>query len=403
MKNRILNTTLCILVSSILIATTSASFCIDGRLHKRCFMESNNALAFNKASISTHRLLTVKDYSEDSRKFRRKVFTHKDWIKHRSSNRTVKNLTTLLKSGIVRQTLTECLITIFITICVYCYNLFFIYGFEDLSMVHHNPLVSTSLPPAVLPSVPFNFASPALGLLLVFKTNTSYARWDDSRKAWGLIVNHTRDMVRMTAAKATPQDEENLRIFALYTWVFPRALTYHLLGDEDKQDFEEDMREKLPSDIAEEMIGVRHKPIKALSNLSNQLTKLTLSDIAMGNIENSITELCNASGTCERIFSSPVPLVYTRHTSRFVAVWVLLLPFALWEPFGDGWNHIGMIPASIILSFFFFGIDELSVQLEEPFSVLPLHSITRGIEAASDEHVQWYDSKMKKEDQHPNL
>jgi len=207
----------------------------------------------------------------------------------------------------------------------------------------------------------------------------------------------------MTAAKATPQDEENLRIFALYTWVFPRALTYHLLGEEDKQDFEEDMREKLPSDIAEEMIGVRHKPIKALSNLSNQLTKLTLSDIAMGNIENSITELCNASGTCERIFSSPVPLVYTRHTSRFVAVWVLLLPFALWEPFGDGWNHIGMIPASIILSFFFFGIDELSVQLEEPFSVLPLHSITRGIEAASDEHVQWYDSKMKKEDQHPNL
>ena len=37
-----------------------------------------------------------------------------------------------------------------------------------------------------------------------------------------------------------------------------------------------------------------------------------------------------------------------------------------------------MVPAAAILAFFFFGIEELAVQLEEPFSILPLTIITNG-------------------------
>ena len=43
---------------------------------------------------------------------------------------------------------------------------------------------------------PFNLSSFALSLLLVFRTNSSYARWLDARKAWGSIVNRSRDLVR---------------------------------------------------------------------------------------------------------------------------------------------------------------------------------------------------------------
>ncbi len=41
--------------------------------------------------------------------------------------------------------------------------------------------------------------SPALSLLLVFRTNASYERWDSARKMWGLVLNRSRDMVRQVS------------------------------------------------------------------------------------------------------------------------------------------------------------------------------------------------------------
>jgi hypothetical protein len=32
-------------------------------------------------------------------------------------------------------------------------------------------------------------------------------------------------------------------------------------------------------------------------------------------------------GCCERILRTPIPLSYTRHTSRFMMIWLTLLPF----------------------------------------------------------------------------
>ena len=65
-----------------------------------------------------------------------------------------------------------------------------------------------------------------------------------------------------------------------------------------------------------------------------------------------------------------------RHTARFLSSWLLLLPFALWSQFEASWNHVALIPASAVLAIFLFGIDELAVTLEEPFSILPLEALT---------------------------
>jgi len=48
------------------------------------------------------------------------------------------------------------------------------------------------------------------------------------------------------------------------------------------------------------------------------------------------------------------------------------------------------IPFTVVLSYFLLGIEELGIQLEEPFSVLPLHKITNGIGLSAEEHVQWF-------------
>jgi putative membrane protein len=48
----------------------------------------------------------------------------------------------------------------------------------------------------------FNLTSFALSLLLVFRTNESYSRWLEARKAWSNILVRSRDFARQVCACA---------------------------------------------------------------------------------------------------------------------------------------------------------------------------------------------------------
>jgi putative membrane protein len=155
----------------------------------------------------------------------------------------------------------------------------------------------------------------------VFRTNSCYARWWEARGCWGLIINHSRNIMRMstswTLQGATPENKEKrekqLNELALSVWEFPRSLTRHLLrGEEDEIPFAADVRERLHPDIAEKLISVRHRPTKALYDLSKSVDALNLTFIKRLEIDKSITVLCDQAGACERILSAPIPLFYTR-------------------------------------------------------------------------------------------
>ena len=70
-------------------------------------------------------------------------------------------------------------------------------------------------------------------------------------------------------------------------------------------------------------------------------------------------------------------MFYTRHANHFLGVWILALPLGLWGSFDNTFKHLPLIRAVAIISFFLFGIKELSLQLEEPFTVLPLDTIMK--------------------------
>lgn len=60
-------------------------------------------------------------------------------------------------------------------------------GYDDFNQIHHGPIIdSYYVPGLTLPTAPFTLASGSLGLLLVFRTNTAYQRWDEARKNWGM-------------------------------------------------------------------------------------------------------------------------------------------------------------------------------------------------------------------------
>ena len=172
-----------------------------------------------------------------------------------------------------------------------------------------------------LPAGPFSLSSSALGLMLVFRFNTSYSRWNEGRSLWGKIVNHTRNIMRMGSAWTLTESYEEdpikrkevLNELEKAIWEFPRSLQRHLLrADEDEESFQKDVREKLDPEAAEALIASPHRPTKALFDLSQAVNELPISYLKRLEIDKSITVLIDCAGACERILSAPIPLVYTR-------------------------------------------------------------------------------------------
>lgn len=317
-------------------------------------------------------------YGEDSRKYRRTVYTHEDWQKHRSPNRLFYNLSTIFSSGVYKSILGYVAATTAVATFVCIWN------------------ANKALPRLFLPLAPFTLSSPSLGLLLVFKTNTGYSRWDEARKNWGMNINHARDLCRMGNSLYNDRNvsqarrQQDLNTLALCTWAFCRAMKRQLSpAEEDEEAFQAELYEKLPTKQAKGIIQARHRPNRALQDLSTAIENLEMHFMRKDKLHSSVTKFEDNLGGSERLLSSPVPLFYTRHTARFLSIWLLLLPLGLYDVFAEYWSHWAMVPASTIISMFLFGIEELSTQLEEPFTILPMQAFCDKIYTWCTEIVSW--------------
>jgi ion channel-forming bestrophin family protein len=159
-------------------------------------------------------------------------------------------------------------------------------------------------------------------------------------------VNNSRTVMRESAAWIQTMDipdSEKYRLvrrIADSVWLFPRALQRHLLNPaEDEETFQKDVRAKLPRELAEDVIAARHRPVRSLYEMSKAINALPTDTIQRTQIDRAVSEMCDAMGGCDRIFSSPVPSIYTRHSARFLELWLFFVPLALWTPFAGIWNH----------------------------------------------------------------
>lgn len=110
----------------------------------------------------------IKDisYGEDSRKYRRTVYSHDDWKKHRSADRFFYYLSAMFKSGVYRNLGREVTAVVSVATFVCFYNIL-VGSWQDFSGVEHAGLIQSQLFPKLgLPLAPFTLASPSLGLLL---------------------------------------------------------------------------------------------------------------------------------------------------------------------------------------------------------------------------------------------
>jgi putative membrane protein len=322
-------------------------------------------------------------YGESSRKYRRTIYSHEDWLLHRSDDRLGDNLRGILFSGIVRQLKTEVTIEIAFATAVVLWN--------------QIGAPQTNLPQIYLPTLPFTLSSPALGLLLVFRTNASYARWMDGRSRWGQIISQSRNMVRMASTFCDREDDSSgnkMENLARHTWLLSRSIMNSLSGPEDDAPYQKALAEAFSDNpqLVSQMLAAPDRASAALMDTSLTLDGLPIDEKRRVEIDKSLVIIGECLSQCERIYQQPVPLVYTRHTARFLSLWLLMLPLGLYTALSS-WI---LVPSVGLLSLFLFGIEELAIQLEEPFSILPMNEYCESIQQTTMGMVEWTDEATRR-------
>lgn len=218
----------------------------------------------------------------------------------------------------------------------------------------------------------------ALGLLLVFRTNASYDRFWEGRKMWGAIINETRNMGRAAGAYlgAAP---DLVRVILGWTIGFSYATMHHLRDDKGLGP----AADWLPARAVQATLEADHVPLATARRMSEQLAQArergVISDYVQMALDQNIQLLMDYMGACERIHRTLLPFVYVVHLRRALILYCYTLPFALLDVFG--W---GTIAATMVIAYIMLGIEEIGVEIEDPFGVddndLPLEHFCATIE-----------------------
>jgi putative membrane protein len=224
--------------------------------------------------------------------------------------------------------------------------------------------------PNAVPSfggAPFALVGIALSIFLGFRNNACYDRWWEARRLWGEMIAVARNLARQTLVlDGTP--DASVRARLLYMQIgFSRSLARSLR--KSAGDFS-GVAAFLPVEDLGAVEHSRNRPDAILRLMGRELAALrargAISDIIFQTLDQSVARLALVQAGCERIHNTPVPFAYTLLLHRTAYIFCLLMPFGFADSLGWGTPF-----ASALTAYCFFGLDALSVHLEEPFEDNP--------------------------------
>ena len=260
-------------------AIISSSAPRPARSSRPCVMLASSSAPRPGSIAEAKQVQGKRPYGEESRRYRRTVYRHEDWLRHRSETRLLRNLKGTFTSGVVRSLLTEVVAVALVALLACLYN-GVLFGYADLSNVPH-PGLFGAVPDVFRMQLPigvFTLSSPALGLLLVFRTNASYARWLEARKAWGRIVSHCRNIMRQAALWLEDDDPSALDELVVCVWAFPRSLWAHLSDPAKEPRFAAELKGAMGDEAAAALLEAPHRPLRALALLSAAVDRLSIDE-----------------------------------------------------------------------------------------------------------------------------
>ncbi|MBS1955215.1 MAG: hypothetical protein JST89_13595 [Cyanobacteria bacterium SZAS-4] len=228
---------------------------------------------------------------------------------------------------------------------------------------------------------PYELIGAALGLLLVLRTNGGYERWWEARKLWGGIVNQCRNLA-IDAAVYGPKDSRWQADFRNLIAAFPYIAGANLRNQKPPKQ----VSHLLGDSVAEQLGNTVHMPSSIVAAMAKMLQEardeFSMDGFSFIQIDRERATLIEHIGACERIKNTPLPLAYSIKIRRFIATFLLTLPFALIHDVGNNW----LVPLiTMLVAYPLFALDQLGVELQNPFdsknlSHLPLDDISDTVE-----------------------
>jgi putative membrane protein len=216
-----------------------------------------------------------------------------------------------------------------------------------------------------------------LGLLLVFRTNTAYERYWEGRILWGTVVNTVRNLARqiwVAIAENTPEDKAAKARAVRLLAAFAVAMKLHLRSEPPNQELAHLVT---PEQFAK-LQTMNNPPLEVAfwiaDYLQSQRELSKLNTYQLTSCLSSLDSLVDALGGCERVLKTPIPLAYSIHLKQLLLLYCLALPFQMVGALG--WATPTVVA---LISFAVFGIEEIGIEIENPFgddpNDLPLDAI----------------------------
>lgn len=218
--------------------------------------------------------------------------------------------------------------------------------------------------------------SAPLALLLTLRTNAALERLNETRLAMGKVVLSSRSFTALLRTYVLPVHPEAAILAARHVAIFPWLLKSSLRGEDRTRELEV-METVLGKSQDYKWLASHPRPVWGVTVRLRQIVEAVAGCsgvfyIPHNLLEEEIAKLEGAAGVCERILASPIPPTYSRHLSRVLTIFLAMLPIGL---VGSGIPTVGTIFASAFMSYTLVGIDEIGMEIEHPFSLLPMQQL----------------------------
>ena len=212
-----------------------------------------------------------------------------------------------------------------------------------------------------------------LGLLLVFRTNTSYERFWEGRKLWGNLINTSRNLARqiwVSVDTGRPAKEQALKLIVAFAF----ATKQHLRQQPCAQEIQHLVT---PAQLSQ--IKVASSPPLEIAfwlgdYLQIQQDNRCLHPYQVQAMIQQVNGLVDVLGGCDRILNTPLPLAYSIHLKQLLVMYCLALPLQVVSEL-SWWT----VPVVSLVAFAVFGVEEIGLEIENPFGCdpndLPLNAI----------------------------
>ena len=220
-------------------------------------------------------------------------------------------------------------------------------------------------------------ASP-ITLLLAFRVNSCVARFHAARETWGAMIHSARNLAGTIAATAPDEASQAVRAricryLVAYAWA---AKVFAAL--DDRETLGPVLSALLPAEDADRVAAARKPALAALALLRRETIALPFKGAHVErSVHADVAALGRLYGGIERVVSTPLAPMYMRHYQRGLLLWLIALPCGLLKA---GCTTPAKLAAVVCaVSYLMLGIDEIGIQIEQPFAVMPVHDLAKGL------------------------